>query len=107
MVSTATSKRFARLTRGTLANVLGQALNIVGQLAQVPILLSSWGNQAYVEWLALSALVAYLSTLDLGMQTYVVNRLNQCHALRRMDEYTRVLHTGMLVNTAIPFAGLL
>lgn len=107
MVSTATSKRFARLTRGTLANVLGQALNIIGQLAQVPILLSSWGNQAYGEWLALSAMVAYLSTLDLGMQTYVVNRLNQCHALRRMDEYTRVLHTGMLVNTAIPFAGLL
>src|SRR5262249_7202375 len=59
------------------------------------------------EWLALSAMVAYLSTLDLGMQTYVVNRLNQFHAVGRMDEYTRVLHTGLLVNVALPSAGFL
>lgn len=107
MVSADTKKRILRLTQGTLANVLGQALNIVGQLAQVPILLSSWGTQVYGEWLALSAMVAYLSTLDLGMQTYVVNRLNQCHARAEKDEYTRVLHTGLLMNTAIPFAGFL
>ena len=46
-------------------------------------------------------------TLDFGMQTYVVNRLNQCHAVDRMDEYTRVLHTGLLVNVLIPLAGFL
>jgi O-antigen/teichoic acid export membrane protein len=107
MLSAATAQRVARLTRGTLANILGQVLNTVGQLAQVPILLSSWGTQSYGEWLALSAMVAYLSTLDLGMQTYVVNRLNQCNALGQRDEYIRVLHTGMLVNTAIPGIGFL
>jgi O-antigen/teichoic acid export membrane protein len=107
MGSAATQQRVARLTRGTLANILGQALNTVGQLAQVPILLSSWGTQTYGEWLALSAMVAYLATLDLGMQTYVVNRLNQCHALGETGEYTRVLHTGLLVNTVIPFTGFL
>jgi O-antigen/teichoic acid export membrane protein len=107
MASAATSKRVVRLTKGTLANALGQGLNIVGQLAQVPILLSSWGTQMYGEWLALSAMVAYLSTLDLGMQTYVVNRLNQCHARKQIAEYTRVLHTGLVLNTAIPFGGFL
>lgn len=107
MDSSTTSPRLARLTKGTLANILGQALNTVGQLAQVPILLSSWGTQTYGEWLALSAMVAYLATLDLGMQTYVVNRLNQCHALGRMEDYNRVLHTGLLVNTVIPFVGFL
>lgn len=107
MVSADTTKRALRLTQGTLANVLGQALNIAGQLAQVPILLASWGTQLYGEWLALSAMVAYLSTLDLGMQTYVVNRLNQCHARAQGEEYTRVLHTGLLMTTVIPFAGFL
>jgi len=97
--------RLSRVTKGTLANVLGQVLNVVAQLAQVPILLSYWGNQAYGEWLALSAMVAYLSTLDLGMQTYVVNRLNQFHALDQMSEYTRVLHTGLLLNVVLPLIG--
>jgi len=107
MESAATQQRVARLTRGTLANILGQVLNTAGQLAQVPVLLSTWGTQTYGEWLALSAMVAYLATLDLRMQTYVVNRLNQCNARGEMAEYTRVLHTGLLVNTAIPFFGFL
>ncbi len=107
MASVATTQRVARLTRGTLANILGQVLNTVGQLAQVPVLLSTWGTQTYGEWLALSAMVAYLATLDLGMQTYVVNRLNQCHARGEVGDYTRVLHTGLLVNTVIPLFGFL
>src|SRR3954447_19762835 len=107
MASAATTQRAARLTRGTLANILGQVLNTVGQLAQVPVLLSIWGTQIYGEWLALSAMVAYLATLDLGMQTYVVNRMNQCYARGEMGDYTRVLHTGILVNTVIPCTGFL
>jgi O-antigen/teichoic acid export membrane protein len=106
MLSAAATQRFNRVATGTLANVLGQGLNIGGQLALVPILLHYWGNQLYGEWLALSAIVTYLSTLDFGMQTYVVNRLNQCYSLNQMDEYTRVLHTGLLVNLVIPALGL-
>lgn len=106
MLSAAATQRFHRVATGTLANVLGQGLNIAGQLALVPILLHFWGNQLYGEWLALSAIVTYLSTLDLGMQTYVVNRLNQCYSLNEMVEYTRVLHTGLLVNLVIPALGL-
>jgi O-antigen/teichoic acid export membrane protein len=104
---TAGIERFSRVTKGTLANILGQVFNVIGQFAQVPVLLSTLGNQTYGEWLALSAMVAYLSNLDLGMQTYVVNRLNQFHALDRMDEYTRVLHTGLLVNFLLPLVGFL
>lgn len=106
MISAVTAQRLHRVAKGTLANILGQALNIGGQLALVPIFLNYWGNQSYGEWLALSAMVTYLGTLDLGMQTYVVNRLNQCYSLEQMDEYTRVLHTGLLVNIVIPAAGL-
>jgi O-antigen/teichoic acid export membrane protein len=105
MLSAVSTQRFHRVAKGTLANILGQVLNVGGQLALVPILLLYWGNQVYGEWLALTAMVAYLSTLDLGMQTYVVNRLNQCHSTGQMDEYTRVLHTGLLVNLVLPFVG--
>jgi O-antigen/teichoic acid export membrane protein len=106
MLSAAATQRFHRVAAGTLANMIGQALNIGGQLALVPILLHYWGNQLYGEWLALSAVVTYLGTLDFGMQTYVVNRQNQCYSLNAMDGYTRVLHTGVLVNLVIPAIGL-
>jgi O-antigen/teichoic acid export membrane protein len=78
-----------------------------GQLALVPVLLQYWGTQRYGEWLALSAAVSYLTTLDFGMQSYVINRLNQAHTLGKRDEYNRILQTGLLVNTAVPAAGLL
>jgi O-antigen/teichoic acid export membrane protein len=105
MLSAAARQRFNSVATGTLANVLGQILNIGGQLALVPILLHYWGTEIYGEWLALSAMVTYLATLDLGMQTYVVNRLNQCYSVNDMEEYTRVLHTGFLVNLLIPALG--
>jgi O-antigen/teichoic acid export membrane protein len=106
MLSATAAKRLNRVAKGTMANVLGQVLNVGGQFALVPVLLNYWGNQVYGEWLALSAMVTYLGTLDFGMQTYVVNRLNQCHSLEKMEEYTRVLHTGLLITLVIPFAGL-
>lgn len=101
------ASRHRRVAEGTLANVLGQILNVGGQLALVPILLSFWGNRRYGEWLTLSAAVAYLLTFDLGMQTYMVNRLNQCYALKRMDAFTRVLHSGLTLNLLVPTAALM
>lgn len=101
------ASRHRRVAEGTLANVLGQILNVGGQLALVPILLSFWGNRRYGEWLTLSAAVAYLLTFDLGMQTYMVNRLNQCYALKRMDAFTRVLHSGLTLNLVVPTAALM
>ena len=93
-----------KVTQGTLANVPRPAPQHRGPARAGSGAALHWGTQTYGEWLALSAMVAYLATLDLGMQTYVVNRLNQCHARGEMGDYTRVLHTGLLVNTAIPFS---
>ncbi len=86
---------------GTLANLLSQVLNTGSQLLVVPVLLAGWGKQLYGEWLALSAAGASLAVLDLGMQNYVVNRLNRCHALGVRHEYARILHSGLLFSLAI------
>lgn len=67
----------------------------------VPVLLAAWGKQLYGEWLALSAAGASLAVLDLGMQNYVVNRLNRCHALGAPEEYARILHSGLLFSLTV------
>jgi O-antigen/teichoic acid export membrane protein len=49
----------------------GHAINILQNLVQVPFFIHSYGTAGYGEWLALSAAVSYLGTLDFGVQTYV------------------------------------
>lgn len=94
-------EQIRRVTLGTLANLLSQILNTGGQLVVVPVLLAAWGKQLYGEWLALSAAAAYLSVLDFGMQSYVVNRLNQCHALGEKEEYARILQSGIAFSLTV------
>jgi O-antigen/teichoic acid export membrane protein len=96
-----------RLMRGVLGNLLAQVINVLGQLVLVPLFLVFWGKQLYGEWLVLSAAVAYAVLLDFGMQTYVVNRLNQCYARGELQDYRKVLHSALLWSLAVSAAGLL
>jgi O-antigen/teichoic acid export membrane protein len=80
---------------------LGQAINVSGQLIQVPLLLAAWGTAQYGEWLSLSAVVAYLSLLDFGVQTYATNRLTQFRAKGEGDQYLRVLQSAWAMDLAL------
>jgi hypothetical protein len=55
-----------RIKHGFGANVYGQMVIVIIQLAGVPILLSAWGTQVYGEWLILASIPTYLSMADLG-----------------------------------------
>jgi len=90
-----------RVTIGSLAVIMGQGINILRQVLLVPLFLWAWGAQLYGEWLALYAVVAYLSILDFGMQMYVVNRLNQCYSVNRLSDYNRVLHSALVLYLSI------
>lgn len=68
-----------------------QVLTVLTQLGTVPLFIRAWGNELYGDWLALSAVVAYLSMADAGMQTFVINRLTQFEAQHKWDELRRDL----------------
>jgi len=56
-----------RVVQSLTAIVSGKILLTLGSLLLVPLYLTHWSPTVYGEWLALSAAVAYLSALDLGM----------------------------------------
>lgn len=87
----------ARVARGTLALWLVTAVNLVGQVATVPIALHTWGKVRYGEWVALTALVGFLTLSDLGVQAHVVNRM--CAHYTRNDTKALLadLHSAMRV----------
>ncbi len=60
-----------RISKNLLALFTGNGINIIWNLVLPPIFLHKYGTSLYGEWLALSASVSYLSTLNFGVQTYV------------------------------------
>lgn len=83
-----------RVAHAFFAFFFGQGLGIAAALLLVPLYLHVWSPALYGEWLALYSVVAYLSSFDLGVQTYAVNRLTQAYALGDLQEYRRVQHTA-------------
>jgi O-antigen/teichoic acid export membrane protein len=91
----------SRLTRGTAVTLMRQVINVFGQLVLIPLYLQYWGNQLYGEWQLLSAAVAYLTVLDFGVQTFAVNRMNQCFAQGNLAEFRRIFHTALFMSILV------
>jgi O-antigen/teichoic acid export membrane protein len=75
---------------------LGHAIVRIGSLILVPLFLRYWSAPRYGEYVALFAAVAYLSSLDVGMQWATVNRLTQAYARGDHDDYQKVQHTAIV-----------
>lgn len=65
----ASSPLRTRLFKGTGAQALSQAVQIIIRLTEIPLLLGFWGPQLYGEWLMISAIPVYLSIGDGGFST--------------------------------------
>ncbi len=63
--------RTRNIVKNMSALFSGHAINVLQNLIQVPFFIHTYGTAGYGEWLALSAAVSYLGTLDFGVQTYV------------------------------------
>jgi hypothetical protein len=101
-----TESILTRSLRGIGANAVSHAITAVSSIILVPVFLSTWGSQTYGEWLALSAAIGYLTLLDLGIQTYVVNRMSQAYAQNRLSDLHRDLHSSLRVFLAVAILGL-
>ena len=81
--------------KGLGALLFGQLFVAAGNLLLVPLYLVRWSATVYGEWLAMFSLASYLSTLDLGMNMAVVNRLTQAYVRRDMEEYAECQHSAL------------
>jgi len=92
----------ARVGKGLGALSTGAAVQIAGQLTIVPVALYAWGKVRYGEWVLLTGLVTFLRLVDLGLQTFVVNRLCASYARGERDDLQTTLHSSLRVQ--IPLA---
>jgi O-antigen/teichoic acid export membrane protein len=74
---------FRRIILGFGANAFGQAVNIVIQLASLPLFLLYWDASTYGSWLLLSAVPAYLNWAECGVVGVASNKMTM--AMGRSD----------------------
>lgn len=97
VVAGSTAGLFVRVSRGVGALSLNAAANLIGQLSIVPVALYVWGEIRYGEWVVLAGLVSLLKVGDLGLQSFVVNRLCASYARDDREGMRHVLHGALRV----------
>lgn len=86
-----------RITKGFGALSLGAGVQLIGQVSIVPVALYAWGKVRYGEWILLTGFVTVLKLADLGLQTFVVNRMCASYARGEGDEMQRELHSALRI----------
>lgn len=91
---------------GSFVTFLGQGINVLGHILLVPIFLWAWGSALYGEWLTLFSLAAYLSISDLGVGTYIQNKLTQAYSRSSLKEYAKILKSALFLYLLLAVFGL-
>lgn len=76
-----------RILKVLAALLTSNVVNLITKLLLPPIFLFRYGTTLYGEWIALSGAVAYLSTLNFGIQTYVTQDLTVRYQRNDLQRY--------------------
>ena len=86
---------FRRVFMGIGIAGFGHGVRMFEVIVLVPWFLQAWGTDGYGRWIALTAVVSYLSLMDLGGQTYVSNLLAMNWAGGEKVAFRRTLSEGV------------
>lgn len=100
------SRTLHRLLLGIGSSGMSQVIAAAQTILLVPLFLRAWGADGYGRWLVLTALVSYLSMLDLGGQNYIGNLLAIDYARGKKEEFREKLSEGVSLFTFIALAVL-
>jgi O-antigen/teichoic acid export membrane protein len=85
------------------ASTLGVLVNIIFQLLAVPIFIKLWGVEYYGEWLMLSAVSAYFSMSDVGINTVTANEFSIHYAQKNLKKCKTLLNNNLFIVISIFF----
>lgn len=93
-----------RSVQGTAMATLAQGVQALQGVILVPLFLSAWGPALYGRWVTVTALVAYLSLVDLGGQLYIQNIFGTAVVKGDKVAARRILEKGISVYCALGIA---
>src|SRR5665213_3777233 len=96
-----------RILKVMAALLTSNVVNLITKLLLPPIFLYRYGTTLYGEWIALSGAVAYLSTLNFGIQTYVTQDLTVRYQRNDLERYHLQQSTSLRLLLGILSGGAL
>ena len=96
-----------RIARVASALAVGNILYGLAQLLLPPAFIAAYGVNGYGEWLALSAGVSWMQTLDCGVQTFLVNELSIQFQRGNLARVRQLQSVALRISLAILVIGLL
>lgn len=96
----------SRLISGSAASWVRIAINLVTQLALVPVYLTYWDVNTYGIWIATLTFVDIINTLDKGHQTYLGNEFLKLGDIKR-ENVRNLLWSGVLFGIILSLAQLI
>lgn len=89
------------IKKNILANLFGVGVNLLNQIALVPLYIIFWGNALYADWIVLSAMTVIFSMSDVGLNTVIQNRFSIKLSQNNQDECDALLTNNIIIVSAI------
>lgn len=86
---------FKRIIKNIAALAAGQGIHFLLQFLLPPAFIAAYGVNGYGEWLVLAAAIGFLSTLDFGLQTYILNELTMLYHRGELEKFHQVQSTAL------------
>ena len=90
----------ARIARGTGLTLGTVAINILGQIATVPIFLSRWDAETYGLWLLMMGGIGYLFLFSVAFQQYSYGEMLRAGSAAR-DAFRKVYRTSLAISVIV------
>lgn len=83
------------------ANLYGIGIQLINQILLVPIYIIFWGKDLYSDWIVISALTAFFSMSDIGLNNVIQNRFAMKYAEGNTKECNSLLTDNFILVTII------
>lgn len=89
------------IRKNIIANLFGVGINLINQIVLVPFYIIYWGNDLYADWIVLTALTAFFSMSDIGLNTVIQNRFSIKLAKNDIKECNALLTNNIIIITSL------
>ena len=62
------------IRKNVVANLFGVGVNLLNQVVLVPFYILCWGKDLYADWIVITAVTAFFSMSDIGLNNVIQNR---------------------------------
>jgi O-antigen/teichoic acid export membrane protein len=98
--------QFSAVKKNLLANFFGIGVQLLIQIALVPIFLIFWKVEVYSDWLVISAITSFFTVTDIGLNSVTINRFVIKYAEENFKECRALLTNNLLLIIGVFFVSV-